>query len=440
MTHPEAPPVKRREIFGWAMFDFANSSYTTVVISFVYSAFFVGYIVPEDSAMRDSLWALAIVASTVIALLLAPLVGAVCDLSGRKKRYLIGTTLLCSVGTGMLALASPGQVWLAVALLVLSNVGFMLSETFCASFLTDLADDDNMSRISGLGWGIGYFGGLTSMVIVMFFVITSDPVAEPTTYITQNRVAMVVVGAFFALAALPTFLLVRERTRPAPGFERASWGRLFGAGVQELSRAAQTVRAHPILFRFLLAFTVYMAGLDAMIKFVGIYAREEVRLGEGELVTLFLVLQLSAAAGAVGFGYLGRIIGEKSTVMLTLFWWMAAGLAIWGLAPLAAATGVDPKTLFMIIALMAGSGMGSIQASSRAVVGILAPPEKSAQMFGFWSLFMRLASILGMSYGVVSDVFGSRRDALLLVVAFFAVGAVLLAPVRIDEGRRASAA
>ncbi len=440
MTRPEAPPVKRREIFGWAMFDFANSSYTTVVISFVYSAFFVGYIVPEDSAARDSLWALAIAVSTVIALLLSPLVGAVCDLSGRKKRFLIGSTALCSVGTALLALASPGQVWLAMALLIVSNVGFMLSETFCASFLTDLADDDNMSRISGLGWGVGYFGGLTSMVLITFVVITADPESALGAYVAQNRVAMVVVGAFFALAALPTFLLVRERSRPAPGYAAAGWGQLFSAGVRELSQAAVTVRAHPVLFRFLIAFTVYMAGLDAMIKFVGIYAKEEVQLSGGELTTLFLVLQLSAAAGAVGFGYLGRLLGEKSTVMLTLFWWMAAGLAIWGLTPLAAATDMNPKTLFMMIALMAGSGMGSIQASSRAVVGILAPPEKSAQMFGFWSLFLRLASILGMSYGVVSDVFGSRRDALLLVVAFFAVGAMLLAPVRIDEGRRATAA
>jgi len=428
--------VTRKEIFGWAMFDFANSSYTTVVITVVYSAFFVGWIVPPGSALRDSYWSIAILLSTLLALVLSPLAGAICDFSGRKKRYLLFTTLACAAATAALALVRPGMVTAAIALIVLSNAAFMLSETFCASFLPELATPATMGRISGLGWGIGYFGGLASVLLATRVVIRADPGADPAGYVAQNQLAMVAIGGFFLLAALPTFLLVRNRSRPAPGFERAGAGRLLRAGLAEFGRSWQTARQNRVLFQFFGAFLVYMAGLDAIIKFVGIYAREEVRLSVGELGLLFLVLQLSAAGGALGFGWLEGRIGPKRTVLATLGWWIAGVLGIYFLDPLAALAGTGPKQLFYGLALMAGAGIGATQASSRTVVGLLAPPDQTAQMFGFWGMFMRAGSILGTSFGFISDGFQSRRTAVLVVLFFFAAGALLLSRVDIDRGIR----
>ena len=427
-------PVKRREIFGWAMFDFANSSYTTVVITVVYSAFFIGYIVPDNSQVRDSYWSLAMVASTLVALVLSPLAGAICDYTGSKKRYLVLTALICSLATGALALVGPGQIGWAILLLVISNAAFMLSETFTGSFLPEISTVETMGRISGLGWGIGYLGGLVSILLTTLLVIRADPGLALNDYIRQNQVAMLATGGFFLIAALPTFLLLKNRSQPAPGYHHASLMKLLRAGLREFGQTLAIARRYPILFQFLLAFMVYMAGLDAIVKFVGIYAREEIRLSIGELSILFLVLQISAALGAVGFGVLEGKVGPKNTVLLTLAWWIVGVMGIYLLPQLSIWSGADPKQIFYLLGSLAGAGIGATQASSRTVVGLLAPPDRTAQFFGFWSMFARLGTILGMSFGVVADGLGSRRSAILLIVGFFLIGALMLLKVDIDQG------
>ena len=418
------------------MFDFANSSYTTVVITVLYSKFFVGYIVPAGSTVRTSYWSLAIIGSTLLALVLSPLAGAICDYSGRKKRYLFGTALACSLGTAALALVQPGAVWTAIALVALSNAAFMLSETFCASFLPDLSTPENMGKISGLGWGVGYFGGLASILVALSFVVTADPAAEPERYVRQNQLAMVAIGVFFLVAATPTFLLVRNRTPPAPGYERAGIGRLFAAGLREFRQTAATARRHRVLFQFLGAFMVYMAGIDAIVKFVSIYATDEVHYTDAELRGLFLGLQLSAAAGAFLFGWLESRIGPKRTVLATLLWWIVGVLGIYFLSQLSRLVGADPKRVFQLLGLVAGAAIGATQASSRTVVGLLSPPGKVAQLFGFWGTFARLGTILGMSFGFVADGFHSPRTAVLLVLGFFGLGFLLLSRIDIDRGIR----
>ncbi len=429
------PPVRKREIFGWAMFDFANSSYTTVVITAVYAEFFTQRVVPPGGGARDSYWSLAIVLSTLVALALSPLVGAICDKSGRKKGYLMGTTVACSLATAGLALVGPGDLWAGVALVALSNAAFMMSESFCASFLPELATEKNMGKISGLGWGFGYFGGLASLLLVLG-VVGGEGVDE----VPRTQKAMVLTALFFMASSLPTLVLVRERSRPAPGFEGASIGRLLRAGLGELRQTAGLARENWVLFRFLVAFMVYMAGLEAVIKFVGIYARAELHFGMGDVGVLFLILQLSAAAGAVGFGLVEARLGAKTTVLATLGLWFVAIMAIYGLEALSAATGVGAKRLFFAIALLAGTGIGATQSSSRTVVGLLAPPERTAQIFGFWGMFSRLGTVLGMSFGFAADMLHSRRAALLLVASFFVVGAALLWPIPIDRPGRAGRA
>lgn len=429
MTKPDAP-VRAREIFGWAMFDFANSSFTTVVITVVYAPFFTRAIATGPAP--NSVWSLAIQIGTIATLLLSPLAGAIVDRAGRKKRFLLMATVACSTATACLYFVTPGAVALGIALIAVSNAAFMLGEVFCASFLTELADRRNIGRISGLGWSLGYFGGLASLLLVGLFV-TADPSVDPAANAEQTRLAMIVTGVFFALAAVPTFALVRDRSRPAPGFENASFGKLFAAGWNEMRATMSLVREHPVLFRFLLAFLVYMAGLYAIIAFVGIYAERELAMSLSDLTVLFLVVQVSAAFGAFGFGYLERWVGPKRTVMLTLGWWGFGVLSIYFVDSIASVTGLSPKAVFTGLALVLGSAMGATQSSSRAMVGLLTPASRSAQMFGFWGSFARLSNLLGLTYGFAADAIG-LRPALWLVVAFFAAGAILLARVPVEEG------
>lgn len=435
----QAHPVKRREILGWALYDFANSSYTTVVITAVYSIFFVGHIVPPGDGPRDGLWSLAIVLSTILALVLSPLIGAIVDVGGGKKRWLVGASIACASATAGLALVGQGQIAAAILLVVVSNAAFMLCESLSAAFLPELSTPRTMGRISGMAWGIGYFGGMASVVLALKVIITANPDTDYAQFFAQNQWAMAATGVFFILAALPTFLLVRDRGTPAPGWENASMGRLMKQGLTEIAQSAKMARQNPVLFRFLLAFMVYMAGLDAVIKFVGIYASEEVQLTTGQFATLFLILQLSAAGGAFLFGWLETLLGPRRTVLLTLGWWVLATLLIYGLDPLAAVLGVTKQTAFFGLGVMAGMGLGSVQSSSRTVVGLLAPPGQNARMFGFWGLFARAASILGASFGVASDIF-SRHTAILVITAFFIVGAAMLWTVDIDgEAKRQAA-
>jgi hypothetical protein len=201
----------------------------------------------------------------VAALILSPLTGAIIDKSGSKKLWLGISVGICAIGTAGLFFAGPGNVWLAVWLVVIGNTGFMLSEAFCASFLPEIATPENMGKVSGLGWGIGYLGGLVSVVIATQIVIRADPSTDLARYVAENQWAMVAMAGFFLLASLPTFLLVRNRSVPAPGFEHASMGQLLRAGVSEFLGSLRTAREYRVLFQFLVAFMVYMAGLDAIV-------------------------------------------------------------------------------------------------------------------------------------------------------------------------------
>lgn len=428
MGNPPAIPVRKKEIFGWAMYDFANSSYTTVIISVVYAAFFVNYIVP-DGTVKDSYWSLAIILSTLTAMILAPLLGALCDITGFKKRYLLGTTLICAASTAGLFFVGPGDFTLAILLLLVSNASFMISESLCASFLTELATPSTMAMISGIGWGIGYMGGLVSLLIVKA-IVRNEP-ENTTAYIQDHQTAMAAIGVFFLIAAMPTFLLVKERSFPVKGASQLRLSELLTMSWQKIKSSFQEGFTGSVLFKFLTAFTVYMAGIEVVIKFVGIYATAEVGYTTGELAVVFLILQFSAMAGALGFGYLEKYLGARDTVFATLIMWFGCVISIFLLQNIADLLGVTAKQVFFVIALFAGAGIGSTQSSSRAVVGLLTPENDSAQTFGLWSFFAKLAIMLGMTFGFVSDLIGSRRHALLLVLLFFVIGGLLLKRIKL---------
>ncbi len=312
-------PAPKKEIFGWMMFDFANSSYTTVITTAIYAPFFVDRIVPpEMAANKNSYWALAISLSTIIAIVLSPLIGAICDYSGQKKRYLVTSAIVCSVGTAMLFFVSPGSITLGIALIAITNAAFMLSEMLCASFLPDLAKPEQMAKISGLGWGFGYFGGIASLAVVMLVLGKVTAETDAQAFVFRNQLAMVATAAFFLVAALPTMLLVKNRRKPAPGYEKASLWKLLRVGILELLHSAKTAMQYKKLFYFFLTFMVFMAGMDIVIKFVGIYASSGLNFVASDMALLFLLIQLSAAAGSLGFGFLEAKIGSK-TINIILY-------------------------------------------------------------------------------------------------------------------------
>ncbi|MEJ2045432.1 MAG: MFS transporter [Reinekea sp.] len=432
MSNEQSIPVKKREIFGWAMYDFANSSYTTVVVSFIYSAFFVAYIVPPELAhLKNTFWSIAVSVSTALAIVLAPFVGVLCDYSGKKKKYLSWCTLLSVVGTGGLSFVNPGNVWLGITFLVLSNTAWMLSETFNASFLPELASKDNMGKISGIGWGIGYIGGLASLVLTLK-VITTSYADAPELYIRQNQLAMIGMALFYGIGALPTFLLLRERAIPQTGFEDADFKVLLSAAAKRIAKMRIIIGEYPVLFRFFIAFMVFSAGISVIVKFFGIYASEEIGISGSLLIVVGAVLQISSMLGAISFGFIEDKLGSKNTILLSLLWWILGIIGIYFLEPIASIIHLTPQKAFVALAFIAGSAMGATQSASRALVGLLAKPKDMTLLFGLWGTFGRFAIILGMTFGPISDAIG-RHTSLLVILMYFILGGILLAFVPIQK-------
>lgn len=425
-------PVKKREIFGWAMYDFANSSYTTVVVTFIYSAFFVSYIVPPELAhMKNTFWSLAVAISTTLAIILAPLVGVLCDYSGKKKKYLAVCTFTSIFATAALFFVEPGQIWFGLTLLIFSNTAWMLSESFIASFLPELATKKNMGKISGFGWGIGYIGGLLSLLLMAGF-ITADKITDFDLFVNQNQIAMVFIALFYFMGALPTFLFVKERAIAKPGFEQASFKLLLSAALKRVFDMKNIINDYPVLFKFFFAFMMYSAGIAVVVKFFGIYAQEEIGINGTALLLIGATLQVSSMIGAVCFGFIEDKIGSKQTIFLSLGWWITGILGIYFLDPLVAITNMEINKLFVAVAFIAGSAMGATQSASRAVVGLLAKPQDSALLFGLWGTFGRFAIIIGMTFGPISDAIG-RHSGLLFILVYFIIGGVMLAFVPLNK-------
>ncbi|HMB54678.1 MAG TPA: MFS transporter [Thermoanaerobaculia bacterium] len=417
------PPVRKREIFGWAMFDFANSSYTTIVITVAYSVYFTQLVAPEGSS--DFLWSIGVTLSNAIVVLLSPFVGAVADDSGRKKLFLFISYLACVTGTAALWFVMPGMVVLGITLFVISNVAFSFGENFAAAFLPEISTPENIGRISGFGWGLGYFGGLGCLIAIYPF-IRGDFVAAN---LDQLRLAWPVTALFFLLAGTVTFALLRERAPRGPkrtltGYARVGYTRLL-ATLRSLGHFSQ-------LARFLVVFFVFTCGLAAVVYFSAIYARQTLGFTAAELITLFMIVQISSAGGALGFGWLQDRLGATRTIQITLVLWI-------GVCVVAYLT--ESKTTFFVVSLCAGLGIGSLQSASRALVGLFSPLEKSGEFFGFWGLAGKSAFAVGpLVFGLLSSLTGSQRLAILSTGIFFVVGLVGLAWVDEAKGRAAAAA
>jgi MFS transporter, UMF1 family len=414
-----AADVKLREVWAWSMYDFANSGYTTVVITAVYNAFFVA-VVAGRAPWATFAWTAALSLSYLAVLLTAPLIGAWADARAAKKRLLLYATAGCVLFTAALCLVGPGAVALGIAFIVLSNFFFSVGENLIAAFLPELADSRAMGRVSGWGWAFGYLGGLVSLGISLAYITWAQAAGRSGAQFVP--VTMLITAAVFALCAAPTFLFLKERAVPQAQREGA-WPRVL----HTLRHAAQ----FRDLRRFLLCILFYQAGIMAVIALAAIYAQEAMKFTQQQTIVLVLVVNVTAAAGAFGFGYLQDAIGHMRAMALILSGWIVM-IAVAYLA-------VDAPT-FWVAANLAGLCMGSSQAAGRAIVGYLSPRAREAEFFGLWGLAVKAASIFGpLTYGAVTWIFeGNHRLGILAVGAYFVVGLALLAGIDVERGRRSA--
>lgn len=419
------PGVRRREALGWAMYDFANSGYTTVVLTAVFAAYFVGA-VAGGADWATFAWTAALSASHAIVMFTIPAMGAWADRHAAKKRLLALTTVGCVLATAALALVGPGAVALGVLLIVVSNVFFAWGESLSAAFLPELARPETMGRVSGWGWSLGYVGGMLALGLSLAYVLWAQ--AQGQTAAQFVPVTMLITAVVFALASLVTFSLLRERAQPnaqAHGGWRESLRRL---------RATARQASHYRDFMWLLACAAaYQGGVAVAIALAAIYAEQVIGFVQQETMVLIFVLNIAAMLGALAFGYWQDRLGHKRALAVTLLGWVATCV-------IAALT--TTKGGFWYAAAIAGVCMGSSQSAGRAMAGMLAPPAQLAEFFGLWTFATRVASIVGpLSYGAITwATGGNQRLAIGFTALMFVAGLALLAPVNMERGRRAALA
>ena len=412
-----AAEVRFREVWAWSMYDFANSAYTTVVVTAVFNAYFVRA-VAGNADWATFAWTAALSLSYAAILVTGPLVGAWADAHAAKKKLLFLSTVGCVLFTAALYWAGPGAVVASLVLVAVSNYFFGTGENLIAAFLPELAHSEAMGRVSGWGWSFGYLGGLAALGLCLAY-LTGNPGRSANELVP---VTMLITAAFFALAATPTFLFLKERALPQPRNE-SPWARIR----QTLAQAGR----YRDLRQFLVCILFYQAGITAVVALAAIYAEQAMKFTTNQTITLILLVNVTAAIGAFAFGYLQDAIGHVRSLALTLVGWIVMVL-IAGFS--------HTSTSFWIAANLAGLCMGSSQAAGRAVVGYLSPPARLAEFFGLWGLAVKAASIFGpLTYGAVTWIFaGNHRLGIFAVGIYFVIGLALLAGIDVQRGREAA--
>lgn len=419
---PGVPPVQRRELWAWCGFDFANSGYTTVVITAIFSAYFVAT-VAGGAEWATFAWTAALSVSYVLVMAMAPLLGLYADAHARKKALLALTTAVCGLGTAALWTVGPGDVALALLLIVITNTAFGTGENLIAAFLPELADEDGMGRLSGYGWSLGYFGAVLLLAACLWWVQGAEARGSDT--VTAVRDTMLLTGVTVVLAALPTFLLLRERIVAAPRAFAALWAESLRRWRGVLGGASDL----PQLGRFLACIVAYQAGVGTVIAVAAIYAQQALGFTTAESIALILAVNVTAAVGAMAFGQLQDRIGHRNALAISLVGWLVA------IGLLASS---EARPVVWIAANVAGVCMGASQSAGRALVGYLCPPSREAEVFGLWGLAVKASMVLGpLAYGAISWMAeGNHGIAMLATAAFFIVGLALLFRIDVAQGRR----
>jgi UMF1 family MFS transporter len=429
----------RRTIFGWAMYDWANSAYTTTTVAVLFPALLVDEVVPEEGYRLfgflvdgEALGALLIGFGALIVFLISPILGAIADFSASKKRFMQAFSFFGGVFATAMFFISTGDVVLAIVLFLLAQFGFVGSIVFYDGFLPDITTTDTIDRVSSKGFAFGYLGGGLNFLIVLVFIMFSEDIG--LSELDAARIGMAFAGLWWLGFSLVTFSRLRETGTPQPIPPRhARQSKLVAytsIGFRRTVATTKRLRRFPQLLRFFLAFVLYNDGVQTVIAIAPFYAKETLDLETETLALGILMVQAIAAGGAFAFGRLAARFGTKPAILGSISLWTV--VIAWGyLVP------AGEAVPFFVLAALIGLVLGGTQALSRSLYGSMIPEEASAEFFGFFSVFEKFSAIIGpFIFFAVDRITGSSRGAVLSLVVFFLVGGLILSRVDVDEARR----
>ena len=423
------PRDDRRTITAWCFYDWANSAFTTLVVTFVYATYFTKAIAP-DEVTGTTWWSRAVAITALVVAISGPVLGAMADRGGFRRRFLALTTAACIIATTALTFVAPGRphaALIALILVTIANISFELGGVFYNAFLPDIVSSKHLGRVSGYGWGLGYVGGLLCLVIALVgFVQPELPWFGVTKAAGFNiRATCLVVAVWFGVFSLPLLIAARGEARPVG----ATSGGL-GDALAEMRRAFGQVRQYRDAARLLVARLFYNDGLNTIFSFGGIYAAGTFGMSFRDILIFGIVLNVAAGLGAFGSGFVDDRIGGKRTIMVSVIALTAAtALAVW--AP--------SRTWLWVAGVMIGLFAGPNQSASRSLLGRFVPDGRENEFFGFFAFTGKLASFAGpFLLGTFTQLFATQRAGIATILVFFVVGGLLL--MAVDEPRGIAAA
>lgn len=397
-----------RSILGWMMYDFANSAFTTIIVSVVYSAYFIKSVVGGDPGYGEMLWGRAIGISMTLVALTAPIMGAVADYSRSKKKFLFFNCYLTVIFTFLLYFVGEGDILLGMTFFIVANYGFNSANVFYDAFLPEISPPGSMGKVSGYGWALGYVGGLLSLVISLFLV--------------KNHIRLVfpMIALHFFVFSLFTFFWLKEFRRPS---KRTNYLR---TAYQRVRYSLLNISRLPQLLRYLISYFIYNDGITTVIVFATIYGIERFGMTTRDMIIYFILAQFTSIIGSALFGYLTDKLNVKISLSISLLIWIA--VVIWAFF-------CGSAKEYYFVGLLAGLAIGSSQSNSRTMLSSLTPENKQAEFFGFYTLTGRLSSIIGpILYGWIAHRTGNMKWSILSLMIFFILGWLILQSVSLKQG------
>jgi MFS transporter, UMF1 family len=419
MCESQTKPTSKRGLAAWCFYDWANSAFPTVIITFVFAAYFTKA-VAVDEVTGTAQWGWAMSISALAVGLLSPILGAIADQGGRRKPWLFVFTVLTVIASALLWQIKPdvSYVMLALILVGLGNFTFEMGMVFYNAMLPDIAPHQKMGRLSGWGWGLGYIGGLTCLALTLVgFVQTDTPWFGLSKDLAEHlRATPVLVAIWFALFAIPLFIFTPDQPSRKIGFSQA-----IGNGLRALFTSLRNITSFGQILRYLVARMIYTDGINTLFAFGGIYAAGTFGMPFSELILFGIAINLTAGIGAAGFAWVDDKIGPKKVILIAL-----VALTILGGILLV----IQDKTLFWVFGVPLGLFVGPAQAASRSLMAHIAPAELRTEMFGLYAFSGKATAFVGPALlAIATDMFQSQRAGMATILIFFLVGGFLLLPV-----------
>jgi len=413
-------PTKKQAWFGWCMYDWANSSFATVILAAVLPVYFVT-LVPEEGARISlfgwhrqvpaaALWAYSISLSMLVVAVTAPYLGALADRKNLHRKFLVTCCLAGSFATGLLYFATPGRYIMAVFLFIFANIGFAGGNVFYNAFLPKLAASHELDRLSSRGFAFGYIGGGLALLIVFAMIMGYETLGFPDKG-TATRTGFLLASIWWLLFAIPTFYFVRVQSAAVPP-------QTLHKGIKGYFRTLAEIRHYPTLFLFLIAFLFYNDGIQTIIVVAAIFGRQELALSQGTILACFLMIQFVAMPGTLLFGRLAELFGAKRSLYAALFLFVCVTVYAYF---------ISKAWEFWVLGFIIAIVLGGSQAVSRSLFSSLIPQGKHAEFFGFYAISAKFASVLGpFIFALITDITGSTRLSILALTGFFVIGIILL--------------